>query len=130
MARDEASTALSNFQIHPRRSWPTKDFSKSAIGLHKLFFVEISKLLRPLVKMARIGVLTRVLFSLILSYTDLGTDVLVCRDYWNTGRTRLAYASGGCIAFALFVQAVITFYQYRVRGGRLVGLGRGYSEYC
>ena len=94
-----------------------------------MFFVEIAMLMKPLVKMARIGVLTRVLFSLILSYTDLLTSVLFCRDYWNTGRTKLAYASGGCIALALFVQAVTTFFQYRVRGGRLVGLGRGYSEY-
>ena len=94
-----------------------------------MFFIEISVLMKPLVKMARIGVLTRVLFSLVLSYTDLVTDMLVCRDYWNTGRTQLAYASGGCIALALFGQALLTFYQYRVRGGRLVGLGRGYSEY-
>ena len=86
------------------------------IELQKLFFVKISKLLRPLVKMARLGVLARISYSLILSYVDLVTSVLVCRDYWNTGRTQLAYASGGCIALALFIQAVTTFFQYRVRG--------------
>ena len=66
--------------------------------------------------MSRLGVLARVSYSLILSYVDLVTGVLVCKDYWDNRRKQLAYASGGCITLALFVQALKTLFQYKVRG--------------
>ena len=98
-----------------RRSWPTKSQSDKIVELQKLFFARISKLLRPFVKISRLGVLARVSYSLNLSYVDLVTDVLVCKDYWDNERKQLAYTSGGCIALALVLQAAINFQQYKVK---------------
>ena len=56
--------------------------------------------------------LARVSYSLILSYVDLVTGVLVCKDYWDNRRKQLAYASGGCIMLVLFVLSLTTFFQY------------------
>ena len=86
-------------------SWRTKGQSDKIVELQKLFFARISKLLRPFVKISRLGVLARVSYSLNLSYVDLVTDVLVCKDYWDNERKQLAYTSGGCIALALVCQA-------------------------
>ena len=56
--------------------------------------------------------LVRVSYLLILSYIDLVTDMLVCKDYWDNRRKQLAYASGGCIMLVLFVLSLTTFFQY------------------
>ena len=75
-------------------SWRTKGQSDKIVELQKLFFVRISKLVRPLDKMSRLGVLARVSNSLILSYVDLVTDVLVCKDYWDNERSSLPTRRG------------------------------------
>ena len=48
------------------RSWPTGGLSDEELKHTNMFFVEIAVLIKPLVKMARIGVLVRVLFSLVI----------------------------------------------------------------
>ena len=55
-----------------------------------MFFVEIAVLIKPLIKIA--SVLVRVLFSLVICYTDLVTDVLVCKVRgWCEERSDEAY---------------------------------------
>ena len=106
---------FSSFVYIARRSWPVHGMSKDAEENTKIFFVLVAKFLRTIVKMSRVGVLARIGVSLSVSYVDLVSDVLVFIDYYRKGRKQLAYASGGCITFSLFAQAVLAFQQYRFK---------------
>ena len=96
------------------KSWPTTSFSKRGTRNIKHFFVLVAKRLRVLVKMSRIGVLSKTGLTLLFSYSDLITDIFVLWSYWIAGRKSLAYTTGSCIGASLVAQMMGAFYQYKV----------------
>ncbi|GMH90165.1 hypothetical protein TrVE_jg8105 [Triparma verrucosa] len=82
----------------------------------KRFLTALAKIIRPLMKMSRIGVATRVFISLVVGYFDLTTDLLVANQYLENGLTGWFY---GCILFVaitLFFHVQLAILQYRARG--------------
>ena len=48
--------------------------------------VALGKLVRPIVKMGRLGLLIKITFSLLLSYFDIVSDLVVCVAYYSRSR--------------------------------------------
>ena len=86
--------------------------SASEIANLKTFYVLLAKKMKHMVKMSRVGVAVKIIFTLMLGYTDLITDLLVTKSYSEAGgREDMTHAMAGCIALTLFMQGAITFYQ-------------------
>ena len=75
-------------------------------------------------KMARIGVATKLLMTLSMGYMYILTDFLMAQSYYDVKDFSTAYATAGFAVFAIAIQAMVTFFQYGKKVRRM-GEGRG-----
>ncbi|GMI04275.1 hypothetical protein TrLO_g11514 [Triparma laevis f. longispina] len=73
---------------------------------------DVVKDTRVLMKIARIGVATKLLMTLSMGYMDILTDFLVAQSYYDVKDFSTAYATAGFAVFAIASQAMVTFFQY------------------
>ena len=78
--------------------------------------VAVGELIRPALKMARIGIAAKLVVSITLTYADISSDVMVTKSYYERGMMLWFRISAALILAALFVQVVIIFFQYRPGG--------------
>ncbi|GMI30400.1 hypothetical protein TeGR_g11153 [Tetraparma gracilis] len=105
---------------------------KNLLANIKRLLTHIALIIRPNMKMARVGLTLKVIASTVLTYSDLVTDSMVSHAYYVLGLPGWANASISCIATSLFFQAYMTFVQYSKRGWKerytrtlLAGAGLG-----
>lgn len=79
---------------------------------------QIGKVIRPGLKMARIGLTVKLTMSTLLSYSDLVTDILVVEQFYDQALSGWGDASIACVGFSLFVQAFLTWQQYGQRSAQ------------
>ncbi|GMH68868.1 hypothetical protein TL16_g05029 [Triparma laevis f. inornata] len=106
------------------RSVPTNGMSEKEKERFKQFLIGVAKRNRTAKKMARFGVGLKIAFTLFLGYTDVITDFLVAKSYYEVGELNTAYLTAGFAVVAILGQALFTFFQYsrkfwRERLGRL-----------
>lgn len=80
----------------------------------KFFSVSLLKGVMVLVKIGLIGALVKAALTLLFSYSDLITEMFVLWSYQTTSGTGLLNASESCISSSLVIQAIFTFFQYRL----------------
>ncbi|GMH71940.1 hypothetical protein TL16_g05789 [Triparma laevis f. inornata] len=64
-------------------------------------------------KMTKIGIAAKLSMTLTLGYTDVLTDFLVAKSYYDVKEFNTAYATAGLAVFAIAGQALCTFLKYR-----------------
>ncbi|GMH60273.1 hypothetical protein TrLO_g15912 [Triparma laevis f. longispina] len=84
----------------------------------KIFLTEIAKRNRTMKKMARIGVATKIIFTFVLGYVDILTDLLVAKSYYDIGNFGTAYSTATFSVTSITAQAIFTFKQYKKKGWR------------
>jgi len=78
----------------------------------KLFLTRLANLIRPLMKMSRIGVAVRIFVALSIGYFDLTTDLLVANQYYEKGLTGWFYGSVTFVILTLIFHVIFAFMQY------------------
>ena len=81
----------------------------------KNFLCQLGKKLRPMCKMARIGLSIKLVISLVLSYFDLITDGLVSKAFFDSGSTRWGITTLSIILVGMGYQVSLTYLQYKRR---------------
>ena len=78
--------------------------------------VILAKQIRPLAKMSRWGVGSRLFLSACLIYFDFVTDALVTSNFFALGKTGYGQASLACVGLSLNFQVLLAFLQNYRRG--------------
>ncbi|GMI53367.1 hypothetical protein TeGR_g1614 [Tetraparma gracilis] len=106
-------------------TWFDKVMPGAAAAENKVLFdnlkgilQQIGQIIRPFMKMARIGVTIKLLVSLFLTYFDLVTDGLVTRTFFALGYDGWAIASIAFVGTSILLQAWMTMHQYKKRPWR------------
>jgi len=92
-----------------------QDFCDSALGegdeVAREILMALAPKIKPLLKMARIGLGSRILLSLVLTYTDIVTDILVLKEYGVGGKeTRKAFHSScGILGLCTLVNILVAW---------------------
>jgi hypothetical protein len=93
------------------------DEHKALADNFRRVLAQIGKIIRPGLKMARIGVAAKLFLSTSLSYSDLFTDTLVTKQFYDAGLVGWGNASIACVGISLFLQTWLAYSQYRKRPG-------------
>ena len=80
--------------------------------------VAIGALLRPALRMSRIGFGMKILVSLALTYADIMSDIRVTEQYWYRGMDFWFKISVALILTSILTQALLMYLQYRPGGVR------------
>lgn len=72
----------------------------------------MAALRRVHMQMSKIGIAAKLSMTLTLGYTDVLTDFLVAKSYYDVKEFNNAYATAGFAVFAIAGQALCTFPQY------------------
>ncbi len=78
--------------------------------------VDVGESIRPAMKMARVGVFAKIFVSVSLTYSDIISDILVTKSYYERGMMTWFRMSAALIITALVVQFAFVYFQYRPGG--------------
>ncbi|GMI18146.1 hypothetical protein TrLO_g4614 [Triparma laevis f. longispina] len=80
---------------------------------HEWFGPMILVVSKGIVKSAAWGLLWRIMVGAVLSVTDMGTDILVLKQFWEGGKQLETYRNFtlGSLASSIFLQLIIAFLQ-------------------
>ena len=100
-----------NFVKH---SFPSAGLDSRAVNTLVHFLHRSATQTRPLIFMALVGCVARLVFSCVLVYFDLVTDLLTARAYYfDLGRPDVAFSLLLLLAFEMMLQMIITWHQYK-----------------
>lgn len=86
---------------------------RALVNVHNALLVRLGGKIRPLLKIARIGLAVRLVVALILSYQDMATDILVGVQFLQIGKLSWASLSLGFVVLSILLQITFTWAQYR-----------------
>jgi hypothetical protein len=92
-----------------------KDDPQAALAYHETFLVEFMIEVKPKLKFARWGATGRILFVLVMSYSDMVTDVLVILTFYAAGNMDAFGQSIGILSFAIFFHIVLALLKHSKR---------------
>ncbi|GMH62213.1 hypothetical protein TrST_g5494 [Triparma strigata] len=81
----------------------------AAVEYQQRFIEQLMIEVKPILKFARWGATGRVLLVLILTYSDMITDLLVSFEYYNGGNIEGFWLSIGILAFATLAHATVAW---------------------
>ncbi|GMI01553.1 hypothetical protein TrLO_g10206 [Triparma laevis f. longispina] len=99
--------------------WKVQNRAVNELADKNVWFLPmISLLARGIVKSAAWGLMWRVSFGAVLSVTDLATDLIVLKQFWDGGEETRSYRdlSLSSIGASIFLQLLIVMFQNRRKG--------------
>mmetsp|Transcript_17485 Transcript_17485/g.35534 ORF Transcript_17485/g.35534 Transcript_17485/m.35534 type:complete len:615 (-) Transcript_17485:23-1867(-) len=90
--------------------------AKIAVEFMKRVLAALARKIKKWLKMARIGLMVRIAVALILNYEDFTTDILVTKEYKDTGREGYFQVSLYIIVLGISLHCFIAFQNNRKKG--------------